>query len=85
MSALAVPLPVMKLSVAIVIVCKVNSTFLNSRAVAELGADRVAIIGTLGPVITTSLAVSILNEAYTIYYGLGTLFGYFRGGIVRQE
>lgn len=73
LQVLRVPFSVLELSLAMAIVCTVIPTFLISRAVAELGADRVAIVGTLGPVITTGLAVSILNEAYTIYYGVGTL------------
>ncbi|MCL1127598.1 DMT family transporter [Shewanella surugensis] len=73
LEALRVPFSVLALSLSMAIVCTVIPTFLISRAVAELGADQVAIVGTLGPVLTTILAVSILNETYTIYYGLGTL------------
>ncbi len=59
------------ISFAIAIICTIIPSFCISEAIARIGPDRTSITGTIGPVFTTLLAVSLLGEAFTIYHVIG--------------
>ena len=59
------------LSFAIAIVCTIIPSFCISEAIARIGPDRTSITGTIGPVFTTLFAVSLLEEAFTVFHAIG--------------
>ncbi|MFT6208465.1 MAG: multidrug transporter EmrE-like cation transporter [Colwellia sp.] len=46
-------------------------SFLISEAVKRIGAANAALTGTVGPIMTSIMAVVLLNEVFTLYHGLG--------------
>ena len=59
------------ISFAIAIVCTIIPSFCISEAIARIGPDRTSITGTIGPVFTTLFAVSLLEEAFTVFHAIG--------------
>jgi drug/metabolite transporter (DMT)-like permease len=55
------------------IVSTVIPSFMLSEALVKVGATRMGIIGTLGPVVTIIFAVWILDEPFTVYHAIGTI------------
>lgn len=54
-------------------VCTVIPSFLINEAIVRLGATRTTIIGSVGPVLTSILAVVILQEPTSIYHLIGVV------------
>ena len=46
-------------------------SFMISEAVKRIGAANAALAGTVGPIITSILAVILLGEIFTLYHGIG--------------
>ena len=46
-------------------------SFMMTEAIARIGAARTSIMGTLGPIITISLAIIWLDEPFGLYHLLG--------------
>ena len=46
-------------------------SFMISEAVKRIGAANAALTGTVGPIMTSIMAVVLLGEVFTIYHGLG--------------
>jgi len=55
----------------IAIFCTVIPTFFTTSAVARIGADKTGIVAMTGPAFTSTFAISILAEAFTIYHATG--------------
>lgn len=55
----------------IAIFCTVIPTFFTTAAVARIGADKTGIVAMIGPAFTSTFAVIILSEAFTIYHAIG--------------
>jgi drug/metabolite transporter (DMT)-like permease len=55
------------------IFCTVIPTFFTTAAVARLGANKTGIVAMVGPAFTSSFAVLILGEAFTIYHAVGII------------
>ncbi len=60
------------LMLAIGTVSTVLPAYCISAAIGLIGPERTAIIGNISPVVTVSLAISVLGEAFTIWHALGT-------------
>jgi drug/metabolite transporter (DMT)-like permease len=52
-------------------VATVIPSFMISEAVKRIGAANAALTGTVGPIMTSIMAVVLLNEVFTLYHGLG--------------
>lgn len=48
-------------------------SFMISEAVKRIGAANAAMTGTVGPIMTSIMAVILLDEIFTIYHGLGMI------------
>jgi len=62
----------------IAIFCTVIPSFFTTSAVARIGADKTGIVAMVGPAFTSTFAVLILAENFTVYHALGiaiTIFG----------
>lgn len=46
-------------------------SFMISEAIAKIGPAQTGIVGILGPIVTMGLAITILNEPFTIWHALG--------------
>ncbi len=46
-------------------------SFMISEAVSRIGAANAALTGTVGPIMTSIMAVALLGEIFTLYHGLG--------------
>jgi len=55
----------------IAIFCTVIPTFFTTSAVARIGAERTGIVAMVGPAFTSSFAILILGELFTVYHALG--------------
>jgi drug/metabolite transporter (DMT)-like permease len=55
------------------IFCTVIPTFFTTAAVARIGANKTGIVAMVGPAFTSSFAVLILGEAFTIYHAAGII------------
>ena len=55
----------------IAIFCTVIPTFFTTSAVARIGASKTGIVAMVGPAFTSTFAISILGEAFTIYHAIG--------------
>jgi drug/metabolite transporter (DMT)-like permease len=78
LSDLAVSGNAMLLMLAIGTVSTVLPAYCISGAIGLVGPERTAVIGNVSPVVTIALAVSVLQEAFTIWHATGTamvLFG----------
>ncbi len=61
------------LAITMAVFCTVIPSFLISEAIKRLGSSNVAIMGSVGPVCTISLASALLNEHMNIFQWIGTL------------
>ena len=48
-------------------------SFMISEAVKRIGAANAALTGTVGPIMTSIMAVILLDEIFTVYHGLGMI------------
>lgn len=64
-------LPLISSIIGLTIFATIIPTFMISEAVKQIGATNTGLIGTLGPVITTLLAVLILSEDFTLLHAAG--------------
>lgn len=69
---LAVPASALPLMLAIGTVSTVLPAYCISAAIELIGPERTAVIGNVSPVVTITLAVTVLGEAFTIWHALGT-------------
>lgn len=46
-------------------------SFMISEAIAKIGPAQTGIVGMLGPIVTMGLAITILNEPFTVWHALG--------------
>lgn len=69
---LAVPASALPLMLAIGTVSTVLPAYCISAAIGLIGPERTAVIGNVSPVVTITLAVTVLGEAFTIWHALGT-------------
>ncbi len=53
------------------IVSTVIPSFMISEAIAKIGPAQTGIVGILGPIVTMGLAITILNEPFTVWHALG--------------
>lgn len=60
------------LMLAIGLVSTVAPAYCISAAIGLVGPERTAIIGNISPIVTVSLAVSVLGEAFTPWHAAGT-------------
>lgn len=68
---LSLPWQVYALSLSIALISTVLPTFLMAAGIKRVGANRAAIMGAVGPVATTTMAVWVLGERFTLWHGLG--------------
>lgn len=71
-SALAVPADSLWLMLAIGTVSTVLPAYCISGAIGLIGPERTAVVGNVSPVVTVTLAVGILEEAFTVEHAIGT-------------
>lgn len=64
---------VLLLIFGIAVVSTVLPSFLVNAAIHEIGPQQTSLIGSVGPMLTASLAVSVLGEVFTIYHALGMI------------
>ncbi len=60
------------LMLAVGIVSTVLPAYCISNAIGMIGPERTAIIGNVSPVVTVSLAISVLGELFTLWHAAGT-------------
>jgi drug/metabolite transporter (DMT)-like permease len=72
-SAMAVPSPVIWLSVLNATACTFAPVLMVMMAVERIGAPLAAQTGTIGPLSTILMAVVILHEPFTVWIGIGTV------------
>jgi drug/metabolite transporter (DMT)-like permease len=70
---LAVTPYVLGLAIAVAIFATVLPTFLIANSIARIGPQATAIVGTISPLCTIGLAVSILGEPFGLPEALGTI------------
>lgn len=63
--------PLWAIVAGLVLFCTVIPAFLGSEAVKRLGPEQVSLLGNAGPMITTLLAVLLLDEAFSLAHGIG--------------
>lgn len=68
----AVPISALPLMLAIGTVSTVLPAYCISAAIGLIGPERTAVIGNVSPVVTITLAVTVLGEAFTVYHAIGT-------------
>ena len=61
------------LMLAIGTISTVLPAYCISAAIGLIGPERTAIIGNVSPIVTVTLAIAILGEAFTIYHAIGTV------------
>jgi drug/metabolite transporter (DMT)-like permease len=69
---LAVPASALPLMLAIGTVSTVLPAYCISAAIGLIGPERTAVIGNVSPVVTITLAVTVLGEAFTPWHAAGT-------------
>ncbi|MEE9344576.1 MAG: DMT family transporter [Methylococcales bacterium] len=68
---LAVSTDVLLIVIGIAVISTVVPSFLISAAINTIGPGQTSLIGSVGPMITAMLAVSVLGEAFTLYHAIG--------------
>ena len=63
---------VWSLMLAVGIISTVLPAYCISNAIGLIGPERTAIIGNVSPLVTVSLAVSVLGELFTLWHAAGT-------------
>jgi drug/metabolite transporter (DMT)-like permease len=61
----------MAIIVLLAFVATVIPSFMINKAVKRIGAANATLTGTVGPIMTSIMAVVLLNEVFTLYNGLG--------------
>jgi drug/metabolite transporter (DMT)-like permease len=69
---LAVPVSALPLMLAIGTVSTVLPAYCISAGIGLIGPERTAVIGNVSPIVTITLAVTVLGEAFTIWHAAGT-------------
>jgi len=69
---LAVPASALPLMLAIGTVSTVLPAYCISAAIGLIGPERTAVVGNVSPVVTITLAVTVLGEAFTPWHAAGT-------------
>lgn len=69
----SMPWPVHALAFAMAVIATVLPSFMQSAAIARVGAERMALIATLGPVLTLGFSAWWLQEPLSIWQVLGAL------------
>jgi drug/metabolite transporter (DMT)-like permease len=75
------------LMIGIATVSTVVPGYCISAAIGLIGSERTAVVGNVSPVVTVSLAVTVLGETFTIWHAAGTalvLFGVWLFGRKRK-
>ncbi len=67
------------------ILSTVIPSFMISEAIGRIGPSRASAIGLMGPVFTMVLAVSFLDEPFTIMIGIGGLLVLFGVGMIQTK
>ena len=57
--------------IILAIVCTVLPSYMINEAIVRIGATRTTVIGTVGPVLTMLLAISVLGEPSSLQHFLG--------------
>ncbi len=73
LSDLAVPMPVVWLSLGMAVIATVIPSFLVNEAIARIGPGPVSVAGGIGPIVTSLLAVLVIGEPFTLAHAAGTL------------
>ena len=55
----------------IAIFCTVIPTFFTTSAVARIGANKTGVVSMVGPAFTSTFAILILSETFTVYHAIG--------------
>ena len=69
---LAVPVDALPLMLAIGTLSTVLPAYCISGAIGLIGPERTAVVGNVSPVVTITLAVTVLGEAFTLWHAAGT-------------
>ena len=65
------PAPVWILIAGLAFFCTLLPAFMGSEAVRRIGPEQVSLMGNAGPVVTSLLAVGLLDEQFTVYHAMG--------------
>jgi len=57
----------------IAIFCTVIPTFFTTSAVARIGANKTGVVSMVGPAFTSTFAILILSETFTVYHAIGII------------
>jgi drug/metabolite transporter (DMT)-like permease len=60
------------LMLAVGVISTVLPAYCISAAIGTIGSERTAIIGNVSPVVTVSLAITVLGELFTAWHAVGT-------------
>ncbi|MFW5759977.1 MAG: DMT family transporter [Cyclobacteriaceae bacterium] len=72
-NVLHLPWQVYGIGFILAIICTVLPSFLVSKSIGLIGSSNFAVLGSLGPVSTITLAIFILGEKLTLYQVVGAL------------
>lgn len=70
-SALAVPLPVQLLAIAMAVLCTVLPTWMIAESIRLIGASTASLVGSLGPIFTIGLGALMLGEPVNLLQLVG--------------
>ena len=70
-SALAVPLPVQLLAIAMAVLCTVLPTWMIAESIRLIGASTASLVGSLGPIFTIGLGALMLGEPINLLQLVG--------------
>jgi drug/metabolite transporter (DMT)-like permease len=73
LSALAVPMPVVLISHAMAIVATFIPSLMVNEAIARIGPGPTSVVGGVGPIFTSIMAILIIAEPFTLAHAAGTL------------
>jgi drug/metabolite transporter (DMT)-like permease len=59
------------IAITMAVLTTVIPSYLMSSAIKRIGASKASILGAAGPITTAMLAISVLNETFTLYHALG--------------
>lgn len=72
-------------AVALAVACTVLPSYMISEAIMRIGATRTTVIGSVGPVLTLLLAISVLGEPTSIFHFLGMGVAVIGVGLVSRR
>ena len=73
------------LSFLLAIFCTLIPSFFTSEAINRIGATRMSITGSIGPVVTIILAVFLLDEAFGWSHAIGLLLVLIGVDLIRRK